>query len=205
MNGPFRRGGSPSWPRVWPPSPGGGLELYGDARPGSPGIPVPVRITPAEKNQPRLDHPWDLNLAGFSPDGTAAATVASVHGRVRLLVFDLTSGDTLLGPAVEGAGSVSRIPRHPLPVPAAVEAVDSTPTLGWGKVRPVAAVVQLADGADRDGFPMTWTSSWILRWPRPGRAWFTPTEWGQLVVSAQDWQSDTVLVRYLALWEGVGY
>jgi DNA-binding SARP family transcriptional activator len=131
-----------------------------------------------------------------SPDGAAAVMPAMVAGVTRLVVFDLATGDTLLGPAVSGLYGVRWAPDRPLPVPAAVEAHDDQLTLGWGEARPVGATVRLADGTPGEDHPVSWTSlDPAVATVRDGVVYANGVGTARLVVSVQGWMADTVHAR----------
>lgn len=131
-----------------------------------------------------------------SPDGTAAVMPAMVAGVIRLVVFDLATGDTLLGPTVSGLYGARWAPDRPLPVPAAVEAHDDQLTLGWGEARPVGATVRLADGTAGTDHPVSWISlDPAVATVRDGVVYANGVGTARLVVTVQGWTADTVHAR----------
>jgi DNA-binding SARP family transcriptional activator len=128
-----------------------------------------------------------------SPQGHAVGYVGIVDGVTRLVLQDLDTGDTLLGPT--GTDKVLRWRRdHPLAVPVAVHADEDTARLQWGERKALDASVRFSDGTAREDTLVSWRSldPHVAYVTKDGTVFGNGGGRTKAVASVYGWMADTV-------------
>lgn len=133
-----------------------------------------------------------------SPHGHRVGYVGLVDGTSRLVLQDLTSGDTLVGPPV--ANVIGWALDHPSPVPVGVRVDKDTTRLRWGEGRRLEASVRFSDGTVRRDTLVHWTSldPHVAYASPDGRIFGNGGGRTAVVASVYGWMSDTTEVDVVA-------
>lgn len=143
-----------------------------------------------------LDLPWRGNVL-CSPDGRAVVLTTAAVGGDRLVVLNLQSGDTLIGPSVNPVYPLYWRQERPVVLPASTRLSSDSLTLDWGDSHAIRAITTMSDGTTSTTQPVEWRSldSRVASVREPGTLYANGVGTTRVIGSIRGWIEDTLTVR----------